>query len=175
MNIIFMGPQGSGKTTQAEILADKLKLPFIGTGDIYRQVAGLDTELGKRVKAILDKGDLVDDETTFKVVDSHLSEIKSGFILDGFPRTLAQAQRELFPVDKVIYIKLTDDTAVKRLAARGRSDDTPEVIGERLRLYHEETEPILDYYRKQGKLLEVDGSGTIEEVEKLIWEALGNE
>lgn len=168
MNIILMGVQGSGKSTQAELLAKDLNLPHIETGAIYRSIAGEPTVLGQKVKQILDVGDLIDDETTFQVVDKYLNEIKGGFILDGFPRTLIQAQRELFPVDKVFYLKLTDEEATKRLLLRARGDDTPEIIAERLRLYHEQTEPILDYYRKQNKLKEIDGSGTIEEVHDLI-------
>lgn len=172
MNIIIMGPQGSGKSTQGDLLAERLGIPHIQTGEIYRQIAQQDSELGRKVKAVLDVGGLIDDQVTFEVVDKHLAEIKSGFIIDGFPRTLVQAQRELFPVDKVIYIRLTDEEAIKRLLLRKRKDDTPEIIAERLKLYHQQTEPILDYYRKQGKLAEVDGSGTIEEVSTLINQSL---
>ncbi len=160
----MMGPQGSGKSTQAELLAQKLKLPHIETGNIYREIAKEDTPLGSKIKTVLEKGGLVDDETTFEVVDRHLADVKTGFVLDGFPRTLIQAQRELFPIDRVIYIRLSDEEAVKRMVKRGRADDKPELIKERLRLFHERTQPILDFYRKQGKLLEVDGSGSVEEV-----------
>lgn len=157
-----MGVPGSGKTTQAELLAKDLNLPHIETGAVYRSIAS------KKVKQILNAGGLIDDETTFQVVDKYINEIKGGFILDGFPRTLVQAQRELFPVDKVFYIKLTDEEAIKRLLLRARTGETPEIIKERLAVYHQETEPILNYYRQQKKLIEIDGGGTINEVHDLI-------
>lgn len=160
MNIVIMGPQGSGKSTQAELLANKLNLPHIETGNVYREQARENSE----IRSVLEKGGLIDDKTTFEVVDRHLAKLKGGFVLDGFPRTLVQAQRELILIDKVVYINLSDKEAIGRLLKRGRSDDKIETIKERLRLFHERTEPILDYYRSQGKLLEVDGSGTIEEV-----------
>lgn len=168
MKIILMGVPGSGKTTQAELLAKDLNLPHIETGAVYRSIANEPTVLGEKVKKILGTGDLIDDETTFQVVDKYINEIKGGFILDGFPRTLVQAQRELFFIDKVFYIKLTDEEATKRLLLRARAGETPEIIQERLTVYHQETEPILNYYRGQKKLMEIDGSGTIEEVHDLI-------
>ena len=164
MNIILMGPVGSGKTTQADILSKKLSLPHIQTGEIYRKIATENSDIGKKIKTILDAGDLIDDETTFEVIDKHLKEITGGFVIDGFPRTLVQAKREVFCVDKVFYIKISDEEALKRLLLRKREDDTSEVIVERLKVYHQETEPILDYYKNQGKLIEIDGSGSIEEV-----------
>lgn len=164
MNIIVMGPQGSGKSTQAELLAKKLNLPHIETGNVYRKLAETDPEIRK----VMETGGLIDDKTTFEVVDKNLAQLKGGFVLDGFPRTLVQAQRELFEVDKVIYIRLSDDEAVARLLKRGRDDDEPDIIKERLKLFHERTEPILDYYRKQGKLLEIDGSKPVEEVASQI-------
>lgn len=168
-----MGPQGSGKSTQAALLAQKLTIPHVSTGDIYRAISQEDTDLGHKVKGMLDRGELIDDETTFRVVDRHLGAIQGGFIIDGFPRTLVQAQREAFLVDKVIYLKLSDEEATKRLLARGRADDTPELIAERLKLYHQLTEPILSYYRQQNKLAEVDGTASIEEVHQLVLRALG--
>ena len=168
MNIIFMGPQGSGKSTQADLLAKKLNLPHIQTGDIYRSIATQNTDLGKKIKNIMDSGGLIDDQTTYELVDKHLSEIKNGFIIDGFPRTLSQAKKQPFRIDKVINIKLSDEEATKRMLLRNREDDSPEAIAQRLKLYHQETEPILGFYRLQEKLVEVDGSGTIEEVTGLI-------
>lgn len=168
MNIILMGPQGSGKSTQARLLCDKLKIPHIETGEIYRRLSLENSPLGKKVKDTLDRGGLIDDQTTLEVIDQHLGKIKTGFILDGFPRTLIQAQRELFPVDRVIFINLSDQEAINRLLLRRRRDDTRELISERLRLYHQQTEPVLEYYRKNGKLIEIDGNGSIEEVNALI-------
>lgn len=174
MKIIIMGPQGSGKTTQADLLSKKLNLPHISTGNIYRAVAKEDSEIGRKVKNYMDSGDLVDDETTFQIVDRHLGEIKSDFVIDGFPRTLIQAKRGIFPVGKVFYLQISDQQAIERLLLRKRLDDTPEVIAERLKIYHQDTEPILEYYRKQGKLIEIDGSGTVEEVYNLILQKLND-
>lgn len=168
MNILVMGPQGSGKSTQAELLAQKLGLPHIETGNVYREIAKEDSPLGHKIKDILEKGGLVDDETTFEVVDKNLAKITGGFVLDGFPRTLTQAKKELFPVDRVIYINLSDEEAIKRLLARGREDDKLETIKARLKLFHERTQPILEYYRNQGKLLEIDGSKSVSEVANQI-------
>lgn len=164
MNIILMGPVGSGKTTQADILSKELGLPHIQTGEIYRKIATENSYIGKKIKTILDAGDLIDDETTFEVIDKHLKEITGDFVIDGFPRTLVQAKKEIFDVDKVFYIKISDKEALKRLLLRKRDDDTPEIIAERLKAYHQETEPILKYYKNQGKLVEIDGEGNIEEV-----------
>lgn len=159
-----MGPQGSGKSTQAAILAEKLGLPHIETGKIYRALENSDSPLGRKIKAVLDHGDLVDDQTTFEIIDQHLSEMKNGFVIDGFPRTLAQASRDLFPIDAVIFLRLGNEEATKRLLLRNREDDTPELIAERLRHYHQETEPILDYYNQKQKLIEINGEKTIEEI-----------
>lgn len=168
MNIIIMGPQGAGKSTQGRLLAKKLNLPYIGTGNIYRDLAEENTPLGNRIKEVLEKGGLIDDQTTLEVVDKNIAKIQGGFVLDGFPRTLAQAERELFPIDKVIYIYIPDAVAVERLSKRGRADDEPEIIKERLRLFHDVTEPILDLYRRQGKLLDIDGTPDIDSVARQI-------
>jgi adenylate kinase len=163
-----MGPQGSGKSTQATILAKKLHLPHIETGEIYRSLENTDSSIGRKIKAALDKGGLVDDETTFEIIDQHLSEMRSGFVIDGFPRTLAQAKRDLFSIDAVIFLRLSNEEATKRLLLRGREDDTPELISERLKLYHEQTEPILNYYKEKQKLIEINGEKTIDEISKDI-------
>lgn len=172
-HIIIMGSPGSGKSTQAELLARRLQVPHVSTGDIYRALSEENTESGRRIKDILTTGGLIDDSTTFEQIDRHLAKIKGNCVVEGFPRTLVQAERELFPIDKVIYLRLSDEGATRRLSARKREDDTPELIATRLKLYHRDTEPILDYYRRQNKLLEIDASGTIEEVYYLILAALG--
>lgn len=171
-----MGKPGSGKSTQAKLLAQQLGLPYIKTGNIYRRLAEENSPLGHKVKATIEKGDLVDDETTFEVVDKYLKTISTGFIIDGFPRTLVQAQREVFPVDKVINIDIPDSEAQNRLLKRAqtenRADDTAEVIEERLKVYHQATEPILNYYQNNAKLSNIDGRGSIEEVQLLIAQSL---
>lgn len=169
-----MGPQGSGKSTQAEIIAKKLSVPHIETGSLYRELAGSNSEIGRKIKAALEKGSLVDDATTFEVVDQHLSEMKNGFVIDGFPRTLLQAKKNLFPIDAVFFLRLGNTEATKRLLLRHRVDDTPELIAERLRLYHEQTEPILNYYQEAGKLIEINGEKSIEEIASAIDAELNN-
>ena len=172
MNIIVMGQQGCGKTTQADLLSKYLKTPHISTGEIYRQISQQNTPLGRKVKKLLDIGQLIDDETTYQVIDQHLGKIKGGFVVDGFPRTLIQAQREPFVIDRVISINLSDQECIQRLLLRNRFDDTKSLIEERLKLFHQETEPILNFYRQKGKLIEIDGTGSIENVHKQILKEL---
>lgn len=158
--IIFMGPVGSGKSTQAGLLAEHLKLPRVNTGEIFRRMAQTNPEL----KELLDRGQFVNDEMTMLMLRQELSDEKygGGFVADGVPRNLFQAENLPFEPDLVIYLKVRDSENVKRLLLRGRSDDTEEVIKTRLAIYHEQTEPVLDFYRQKGKLLEVDGEPPIE-------------
>jgi len=160
MKILFIGPQGSGKSTQGKLLAQFLGLPYISTGDIFRSMQG-------EIKQILEQGRLVDDQTTSKIVEEELKNPKyqNGFIFDGYPRTLEQI-RLFDPVfDKVVYLNLSDDESKKRLLARGREDDTDESIAERLKNYHQQTDPILDYYRQKGIFQSIDGMGSIDEIQ----------
>ncbi|MBU3956845.1 nucleoside monophosphate kinase [Patescibacteria group bacterium] len=166
MKIIVMGPQGSGKTTQAELLAKKLNLPHLQTGELYRRVAKERSPLGKKVKELLDKGHLVPDKEHNELLENEVEKplYKNGFVLDGSPRTLSQAKGQPFKVDKIFYLDVSDEENTKRLLKRGRKDDTPELIAERLRIYHQETEPVLKYFRQQGILEEVDGERPIEAI-----------
>ncbi len=172
-NIVIMGPPGSGKGTQADLLAAKLNIPHISTGDLYRDIATQDTETGRRVKDLLDHGLLIDDATTFELVDRHLKEIKSGFILDGYPRTLVQAKEEAVRVDIVLYLEVIDLTVIERMLLRKRPGENLELAEKRLQVYHQQTEPILNYYLQQEKLKKIDGNGPIAEVFNLILASLG--
>lgn len=172
MKIVIMGPQGSGKSTQTELLAKKLKLPRIQTGQIYRDFIKQDSKTAKKVKNLIEKGILVDDKTTLKLLNDALSKTGKAFVLEGFPRTIKQVEMSDLKIDRAVYIHISDAESKKRLFLRKRKDDTPEVIEERLRLYHQETEPVLDYYRKQGKLVEINGEQSIEKVAEEIIEKL---
>lgn len=170
MKILMIGPQGSGKSTQAQALAKELNLPKITMGDIFRQIAGQDTEEGKRIKQILDSGQLVDDQTTAGLVKKRVSEkdAENGFIMDGYPRTIEQANIFEPEFDKVIYLNVPRDEVINRLIQRGRADDTIELINRRLDLYYQQTQPLLDYYKNSGKLIEISGIGDIQKVQNEI-------
>ncbi len=174
MKILLIGPQGSGKSTQAGLLAKEKNLPRISTGDIFRELSSQDSEEGRKIKAILNSGKLIGDLETAKIVEQRLKkdDCSNGFILDGYPRN--KEQRKIFDpkVDKVFDLEVSDGEVVKRLLARGREDDIMEVIKKRLDLYHEQTAPLLDYYKNQGILVEIDGSGSIEEIQRRIKERL---
>lgn len=166
MKILLIGPQGSGKSTQAKLLADYLKIPFISTGEIFRRMA--------LVKKILSEGKLVDDQTTCKIVKDRLKQpdCKRGFVLDGYPRTLEQGKIFDPGFDKVFYLDVPEEVVIERLTKRGRSDDTPESIKMRLDLYYKQTEPLLEFYRNLGILSEIDGLGTTLQVQQRIREEL---
>lgn len=174
MKIIVMGPQGSGKTTQAELLAKNLNLPHLQTGELYRRVAKEKSPLGIKVKELLDKGQLVPDKEHNQLLEREVKKplYKNGFVLDGSPRTLSQAKGQPFKTDKVFYLYVSDKENTKRLLKRGRKDDTPELIAERLRIYHRETEPVLEYFRQQGILIEVDGERPIEVIYQDVMDRL---
>lgn len=175
MKILLIGPQGSGKSTQGKLLADFLKVPYISTGDIFRQISAEDTDEGKRIKDILVSGQLVDDETTANLLKKRIeeSDAQNGFILDGYPRNVEQVKRVPDLIfDKVIYFNVPEQVVLDRLLKRGRADDTESSIKTRLSLYYVQTQPLLDYYKNQDLLVEVDGSGDIQiiqdEIKKFI-------
>jgi adenylate kinase len=161
VNLLVLGPQGSGKGTQAKLIAKTYGVPHIATGDMIREMKELDTELGRRVKAIYDRGDLVDDATIVELIESRLDrgDTLPGFILDGFPRNTAQAEAldELLrrlgrDLDVVFELQVGDrevllERIAKRAVEEGRSDDTPDAIRKRLEIYERETAPLVEYYR----------------------------
>lgn len=203
MNLILLGAPGAGKGTQAKRLAEKYKIAHISTGDMLRDAVAKGSELGRRAKGYMDRGELVPDDIVIGIVKERLREedCRNGFILDGFPRTLKQAEAldkmlsELGKeIDAVINIVVPEEEVVKRIAYRRsckkcgavynliydpprgkvcdkcggelyqRDDDREEVVRERYRVYRDRTEPLIEYYRKRGKILDVDGTKNIEEV-----------
>lgn len=204
MNIVFLGPPGAGKGTQAKILIEKYGIPQISTGDMLREHRAKGTELGKKAQEYMDKGQLVPDEIILGMVKERLaqSDCAKGFILDGFPRTVAQAEaldKILSEMNKKLDFALAlvvpDELLVERLTGRRtckncgmmfhvkykppkvegkcdacggelyqRPDDNEETVRNRLKVYHESTAPLIDYYKKKGILKEIDGSKSIEEI-----------
>ena len=182
VRILILGPQGSGKDTQAKRIAEAYDAPHVATGDILRQAVADGTPLGQQVKEILDRGDLVPDETMIELIREQLADT-DGFVLDGFPRTMAQADAldEMLteigrPLTIIFELQVPDDVARKRMRRRaeeeGRSDDTAEAIERRIGTYHRETEPIVAHYRARGNLVGIHGTGTVDEVFAEIQRAL---
>ena len=185
MNLLVLGPQGSGKGTQAARLSADHGIPHVATGDMFRAAIAAGTELGRRVGPILAAGELVPDELTVALIRERLSEpdARDGFVLDGFPRTLEQAE-ELDAMlaeigrslDAVLFFDIPDEVALERLVIRaeqeGRADDQPDVIARRLAIYHELTEPVVERYRATGRLVPLHASRTVGEVAAEIAEAL---
>lgn len=177
MKIILIGIQGAGKSTQGNLLRDKLNIPYLSTGHIFREMAKEKTPLGRYIKEIMNAGFLVPDEKTVEIVSEYLkkSEYKNGYILDGFPRTLEQVEMFKNGVGKVVYLKVSDKEALWRLSYRngeGRKDETLTAIRKRIELFHTLTNPVLDFYREKGILAEVDGERSIEEIHKEILEKI---
>jgi adenylate kinase len=180
-----LGPQGAGKGTQAKRIAEDYSVPHISTGDMFRAAVAAQTELGKHVEPLLAAGRLVPDDVTIELIRERLGEddAADGFVLDGFPRTVAQAEaldellKELgLRLDAILFFDLPDDVATERLLKRGaaenRLDDSPEVIAARLRTYHEQTEPIVEHYRVTGRLVPLHADRSIDEVWSEIQHAL---
>lgn len=185
MNLLVLGPQGSGKGTQATRLAEERGIPHVSTGEMFRSAIAAQTDLGRRVEPILASGDLVPDDLTIALIRERLSEpdAAGGFVLDGFPRNLAQAEALDAmlaglgkSLDAILFFDLTDEIALDRLLGRardeGRDDDTPDVIARRLAIYHDQTEPVVEYYRATGKLVPLRAERSIDEVSVEIGEAL---
>jgi adenylate kinase len=185
MRLIMMGPPGAGKGTQAKFVAEHFKIPAISTGDIFRANVSEGTELGLEAKRYMDAGDYVPDEITNKMVRNRIDEpdAQPGFLLDGYPRTLAQVE-ELdgmidftgHRLDAAVVLTVDPDEIVDRLVQRaaveGRADDTEDVVRRRQEIYAEQTEPLIDVYRQRGILVEVDGMGEVDAVTRRIFDAL---
>ncbi len=208
MNLILLGAPGAGKGTQAEVICDKLSIPAISTGNLIREAIKNQTELGMAVKQYIEAGQLVPDDVVIQMVKERLAkdDCKNGFILDGFPRTVPQAEaldKMGIIIDKVIDIEVSDEEITKRLSGRRvcegcgasyhtafkptkvegicdkcgaktvlRTDDHPDTVKERLNVYHAQTEPLIAYYKAQGKLYPVEGQDEVADTSALTLKAL---
>jgi adenylate kinase len=179
VRLVLVGPPGAGKGTQAAVLSEKLEVPHISTGDLFRANIGNSTPLGQKAKSYIDAGELVPDEITNQMVRERLAEpdAKKGFLLDGYPRNIAQADvlagilsENDYELTAVLQFDVPEEELVRRMLERGRSDDNEDVIRRRLAVYHEETEPLLDYYR--DLVVKIDAVGAVEEITARALEAV---
>jgi len=187
MRIALLGPPGSGKGTQGVVLRESYGIPHVSSGDLLRAAVRDGTDLGRKAKAFMDQGALVPDELVLAMMKERLAQedCRKGFLLDGFPRTRAQAEALTkmlgeagTPLDHVVSLSVAESEIVARLRGRreqeGRSDDTDETVLQRMRVYTAETAPLLDYYRARGVLREIDGVGKPGEVSGRIRDAVGD-
>jgi len=185
VNILLLGPQGSGKGTQAKRISDAYGIPHIATGDMLRAAMAAETELGRKVKPIYDSGELVPDDLMIELIRERLAQddTENGFVLDGFPRTPPQAEaldpmlREIGKELSLVFVlQLTDGVCVERVTKRaqleGRVDDAPEAIAKRLEIYHRETEPLIEWYRIRSNVVTVHAERSVNEVFAEIEQAL---
>jgi len=177
MRVVFLGPPGSGKGTQAKLLGERLGVPAISTGEILRTAVRDKTALGQKAQAIMERGDLVSDDLIVDLIRERISrpDARGGFILDGFPRTIAQAEalekllaEKSDSVSAAVNFRVPDEELNRRMLGRaadeGRADDRPETIRERLRVYREKTEPLIDFYRRRELVADVDGVGSVDQI-----------
>ena len=185
MRLVLLGAPGSGKGTQATRLREHLQVPHISTGELLRAAVAAGTPLGVQAKAVMAAGNLVSDEIVLGMLEERFTQpdTGNGFILDGYPRNLAQAaaldkllERIKQPMDVAIQLEVDYELIVDRLAGRakaeGRADDSPDAVRNRLKVYDEQTAPVIDFYRNQGKLAHLDGVGSLDEVFTRILEAI---
>ena len=178
--LLFLGPPGAGKGTQANLFCKKYGLVHLSTGDLLRDEVSSGSVLGLKAAEIMNKGELVSDELVLSIVEGRLVSINEGWLLDGFPRNINQAnslknllEKIKQPLEGVILIKVDDDYLIKRLLERGRQDDNEQVITNRLNIYREKTTPLIDLYKKQGILEEIEGNADIDVVFSSIEKSLG--
>jgi adenylate kinase len=185
MRLVLLGAPGSGKGTQAARLREHLQVPHISTGELLRAAVAAGTPLGLQAKAVMAAGNLVSDEIVLGMLEERFTQpdTRNGFILDGYPRNLAQANaldallvKIGQPMDIAVQLDVDSELLVERLAGRaqaeGRADDSPEAVRNRLKVYEEQTAPVVDFYRNQGKLAHLDGVGSLDEVFTRILEAI---
>ncbi len=181
MRLILLGAPGSGKGTQAVFLAERIGVPSISTGEMLRAAVAAGTELGNKVRAIMATGELVDDHTMAEVVRERLgqSDAEGGFILDGYPRTMGQAEtlaaileEKDWSLDAVVHIEVPEEELIQRALARQRADDQEDVIRQRQRVYRQQTQPLIDHYEAHGLLCSIDGYQTIDDVAQSVALAL---
>ena len=178
--LLFLGPPGAGKGTQANLFCEKYGLNHLSTGDLLRDEVSSGSALGNKVAEVMNKGELVSDELVLSIVEGRLVNINEGWLLDGFPRNVNQAnslksllERINQPLEGVVLIKIADDYLINRLLDRGRQDDNEQVIINRLKIYRDKTSPLIDLYTKQGILEEIEGNADIDVVFSCIEKALG--
>ena len=176
MKVVLIGIQGSGKSTQGNLLSKKLGIPYLSTGHIFRELAREHTPLGRYIKETVNAGYLITDDRTLEIVSDYLArpEYQKGYILDGFPRTRVQAESFKNGIDHVIYINVSDEEASRRLSLRQdrRDDETEQALKKRIGLFYKFTKPVLDYYQEKGMLHEINGERAIEEIHQDILKIL---
>lgn len=172
MKLVLIGIQGAGKSTQGNFLAERYDIPYLSSGHIFREMAKEKTQIGRWLKETINSGALVPDDKTLEIILTYLEkpEYQKGYILDGFPRTTVQAEAFNGGVDKVVFLEVSDKEALWRIAGRisDRQDETVQAIKKRIGLFHELTQPVIDFYEKEGKLISVDGEKDIDGVSEDI-------